>query len=211
VWIVVILVVLVLGYVLITYNGLVSMRNRIENAWAQIDVQLKRRYDLIPNLVETVKGYAAHERETLEAVTRARNMAIAAEGVHEQAEAENMITGALKSLFAVSEAYPDLKANQNFLNLQEELTGTEGRIAYARQFYNDTVYAYNTKIQSVPANVIANQFSFDEREYFEVDDAARGTVEVDFGTAPPVDLGATPPAAEPPANPPASPPAPPSS
>ncbi len=150
VWIIVILVVLVIGYAVITYNGLVSMRNRIENAWAQIDVQLKRRYDLIPNLVETVKGYASHERGTLEAVVQARNMAMNAQGPQEQAEAENMITGALKSVFALQEAYPDLKANENFLNLQEELTGTEGRIAYARQFYNDSVYCYNTKIQSVP-------------------------------------------------------------
>ena len=173
VWIIVILVVVVIGYVVITYNGLVSMRNRIENAWAQIDVQLKRRYDLIPNLVETVKGYAAHERETLENVVQARNMAMTAQGPQDQAAAENMITGALKSVFALQEAYPDLKANENFLNLQEELTGTEGRIAYARQFYNDSVYRYNTKIQSVPSNIIANQFNFDEREYFEVDEASR--------------------------------------
>jgi LemA protein len=200
VWIIVILVVVLIGYAVITYNGLVSLRNRIENAWAQIDVQLKRRHDLIPNLVETVKGYAAHERETLEAVIQARNMAMAAQGPHDQAAAENMITGALKSLFALQEAYPDLKANENFLNLQEELTGTEGRIAYARQFYNDTVYRYNTKIQSVPANVIANQFDFDEREYFEVDDASRANVQVDFGAAPRVDLGGSPPA-EPPAPP----------
>ena len=206
VWIVVILVIVVVLYGVITYNGLVSMRNRIENAWAQIDVQLKRRYDLIPNLVETVKGYAAHERETLEKVVQARNMAMAAQGPQDQAAAENMITGALKSVFALSEAYPDLKANQNFLNLQEELTGTEGRIAYARQFYNDSVYRYNTKIQSVPANVIANQFSFDEREYFEVDEASRGNVEVDFSNAPAVDLDAPPPSA-PPADPP-TPPAP---
>ncbi len=198
VWIIVALVVLLAIYALVTYNGLVSMRNRIENAWAQIDVQLKRRYDLIPNLVETVKGYAAHERGTLEAVVQARNMAMSAQGPQDQAAAENMITGALKSVFALSEAYPDLKANQNFLNLQEELTGTEGRIAYARQFYNDTVYSYNTKIQSVPSNVIAKQFKFAEREYFEVDDAARGSVQVDFG--------ATPPPAAPPAAPPATPP-----
>ena len=198
VWIIVALVVLLAIYALVTYNGLVSMRNRIENAWAQIDVQLKRRYDLIPNLVETVKGYAAHERGTLEAVVQARNVAMAAQGPQDQAAAENMITGALKSVFALSEAYPDLKANQNFLNLQEELTGTEGRIAYARQFYNDTVYRYNTKIQSVPSNVIAKQFKFAEREYFEVDDAARGSVQVDFG--------ATPPPSAPPAAPPATPP-----
>jgi LemA protein len=195
VWIILAIVVLAGIYALVTYNGLVSLRNRIENAWAQIDVQLKRRYDLIPNLVETVKGYAAHERETLEAVIQARNTAMAAEGPHDQAEAENMITGALKSVFALSEAYPDLKANVNFLNLQEELTGTEGRIAYARQFYNDTVFRYNTKIQSVPANLLANQFNFSEREYFEVDDAARGNVQVDFGTTPSADTPPTPPAA----------------
>jgi LemA protein len=205
VWIVVILVVVVIGYVVITYNGLVSMRNRIENAWAQIDVQLKRRYDLIPNLIETVKGYAAHERDTLENVVRARNMAMSAQGPQDQAAAENMITGALKSVFALQEAYPDLKANQNFLNLQEELTGTEGRIAYARQFYNDSVFSYNTKIQSVPSNLIANQFSFDEREYFEVDDASRENVQVDFTNAPAVDLDGAPPPAAPPANPPAPP------
>ena len=167
-------------YVIVAYNGLVSLRNRIENAWAQIDVQLKRRYDLIPNLVETVKGYASHERETLDRVIQARNAGIAASSPHEQAEAENQITGALKSLFALSEAYPDLKANQNFAQLQEELTGTEGRIAYARQFYNDTVYRYNTKIQSFPANVLANTFRFSEREYFQADDESRGPTQVSF-------------------------------
>ena len=193
IWIIVAIVVLLIAYLLLAYNGLVSLRNRIENAWAQIDVQLKRRYDLIPNLVETVKGYAAHERETLDAVIRARNVALAAEGPQDQAAAENMITGALKSVFALSEAYPDLKANVNFLNLQEELTGTEGRIAYARQFYNDTVFRYNTKVQSVPSNIVANQFNFSERQYFEVDEASRGNVEVDFGTAPQVDLGGRPP------------------
>ena len=178
--IVVVLVVLIGGYVLMTYNGLVSLRNRIENAWAQIDVQLKRRYDLIPNLVETVKGYASHEKETLERVIQARNAGMGASGVQEQAQAENMLTGALKSLFALSEAYPDLKANQNFLNLQEELTSTEDRVAYARQFYNDTVYKYNTKIQSFPSNVLANSFNFKEREYFQADDEERGPVNVQF-------------------------------
>jgi LemA protein len=176
----VVLLVLIGGYVLVTYNGLVSLRNRIENAWAQIDVQLKRRYDLIPNLVETVKGYASHEKETLDRVIQARNAGMGANGVAEQAQAENMISGALKSLFALSEAYPDLKANTNFLQLQEELTGTEGRIAYARQFYNDTVYRYNTKIQSFPANILANNFNFAEREYFQADDEARGPVNVQF-------------------------------
>jgi len=178
--IILVIVVLVGLYAVFSYNGLVSLRNRIENAWAQIDVQLKRRYDLIPNLVETVKGYASHERETLDAVIEARNAGMSATGPHDQAEAENQITGALKSLFALSEAYPDLKANQNFAQLQEELTGTEGRIAYARQFYNDTVYRYNTKIQSFPSNVLANAFRFSEREYFEADDESRGPTQVQF-------------------------------
>jgi LemA protein len=176
----VVLVVLVGIYLVVTYNGLVALRNRIENAWAQIDVQLKRRYDLIPNLVETVKGYASHEKETLESVIQARNMAMTAQGPHDQAAAENMITGALKSVFALSEAYPDLKANQNFLQLQEELTGTEGRIAYARQFFNDVVNKYNTKIQSFPAVLIATRMGFVEREYFEADDDSRGPVQVQF-------------------------------
>ena len=174
------LVVLLLLYVIVTYNGLVRLRNRIQNAWAQIDVQLRRRYDLIPNLVEAVKGYAAHEKSTFEAVTQARANAINATGVGDQAQAENLITGALKSLFAVAEAYPDLKANQNFLELQEELSGTEGRIAYARQFYNDSVLKLNTKIQSFPSNIMANAFGFKEREYFEADDASRGPVSVQF-------------------------------
>jgi len=178
---VLIAVLVVVGiYLVVLYNGLVSLRNRIENAWAQIDVQLKRRYDLIPNLVETVKGYAAHERETLDAVIAARNAGMNAEGPHDQAAAENQITGALKSLFALSEAYPDLKANQNFGQLQEELTGTEGRIAYARQFYNDTVYRYNTKVQSFPANILAGMFRFSEREYFQADDESRGPTQVSF-------------------------------
>ena len=178
--IVVIVVLLFIG----AFNGLVRLRNRVDNAWAQIDVQLKRRYDLIPNLVETVKGYAAHERQTLEAVIQARNMAMSAQGPAQQAQAENMITGALKSLFALSEAYPDLKANQNFLNLQEELTGTEGRIAYARQFYNDTVQRYNTKIQTFPTVVIAGMFHFTAREYFEVEETARDAVHVSFDSTP---------------------------
>ena len=180
VWILLALLVVVGIYLVITYNGLVSLRNKIENAWAQIDVQLKRRYDLIPNLVETVKGYAAHERQTLEAVIQARNVALNAQGPHDQAEAENLISGALKSVFALAEAYPDLKANQNFLNLQEELSGTEGRIAYARQYYNDSVFRYNTKIQSFPGNVLANIFRFSEREYFQADDESRGPTQVRF-------------------------------
>jgi len=173
-------VVLLLLYEIVNYNGLVRLRNRIQNAWAQIDVQLKRRYDLIPNLVETVKGYAAHEKGTFEAVTQARANALNAQGPAAQAQAENMISGALKSLFAVSEAYPDLKANQNFLSLQEELSGTEGRISYARQFYNDAVLRLNTKIQSFPSNILAGMFGFKEHEYFEADDTSRGPVSVQF-------------------------------
>ena len=178
--VVIALVVLLLLYVIVTYNGLVRLRNRIQNAWAQIDVQLRRRYDLIPNLVETVKGYATHEKGTFEAVTQARANAINAQGPAEQAQAENMISGALKSLFAVSEAYPDLKANQNFLSLQEELSGTEGRISYARQYYNDAVLRLNTKIQSFPSNILAGMFGFKEHEYFEADDTSRGPVSVQF-------------------------------
>jgi LemA protein len=178
--IVIAVAVLVALYVIVTYNGLVRLRNRIQNAWAQIDVQLRRRYDLIPNLVETVKGYAAHEKGTFEAVTQARANAINAEGPAAQAQAENMISGALKSLFAVSEAYPDLKANQNFLSLQEELSGTEGRISYARQYYNDAVLRMNTKIQSFPSNILAGMFGFTEHEYFEADEGSRGPVSVQF-------------------------------
>jgi LemA protein len=164
----------------VLYNGLVSLRNKVEAAWAQIDVQLTRRFELIPNLVETVKGYASHERETLDAVITARNMAQQASGPAEAAEADNVLTGALKSVFALAEAYPDLKANQNFLALQEELTATEDKVAYARQFYNDTVNRYNTKIQSVPSNVVAGMFTFTEREYFEAGGEARGPVTVQF-------------------------------
>jgi len=163
------------------YNGLIRLRNRADNAWAQVDVQLRRRYDLIPNLVETVKGYAKHEREVFQKVTEARAQAINAGTVEEQGRAENMLSGALKSLFAVAENYPDLKANQNFLMLQEELAGTEGKIAYARQFYNDTVMKFNTKQQVFPANIIANLFGFKEKEYFEIEEpGAREPVKVSF-------------------------------
>ena len=178
--VIVVVVVLLLLYVIATYNGLVKLRNRVENAWAQIDVQLKRRLDLVPNLVETVKGYAAHERQTLDAVIQARNAGVAAQGPQQEAEASNMLTGALRQLFALSEAYPDLKANQNFLSLQEELTATEGRVAYARQFYNDSVLGYNNRIQSFPGNVIANMGNFPPREYFEGDAGEQGPVSVQF-------------------------------
>lgn len=150
------------------YNSLVRFRNEINNSWAQIDVQLKRRTDLIPNLVETVKGYASHERETLEKVIQARNMAVGATNMDDRMAGENMLTGALKSLFAVAEQYPDLKANQNFLALQEELTSTENKVAFARQFYNDRVLAYNNQRETFPSNIVAGMFNFEGKPYFEV-------------------------------------------
>ncbi len=183
VWVILGVVVLLVVIVIFIYNSLIRSRNRVDNAWSQIDVQLRRRYDLIPNLVETVKGYAAHERQTLEAVTSARANAMDAQQrgtVGQQAQAENALTGALKSLFAVSEAYPDLKANQNFLQLQEELTSTEDRIAYARQFYNDSVLNYNNSIQVFPKNILAGMFNFEKREFFEGEPEAEGPVKVEF-------------------------------
>jgi LemA protein len=179
-WIVLaIVVVLVLGLIWI-YNRLVSLRTRVDNGWSQIDVQLRRRADLIPNLVETVKGYAAHERELFEHVTEARARSIEASGVPQQAEAENQVTAGLRQLLAVVENYPQLKANENFLALQEELVGTESKIAYARQFYNDQVMRLNTLIQSFPSSLVANVFRFRERPFFEIDDPARGPVAVEL-------------------------------
>ena len=180
-WIAVGVAVLFVIFLIATYNRLVRLRNRVEAAWSQIDVQLRRRHDLIPNLVETVKGYAAHERETLEAVTKARQQAVAAKGVEEQAQAENMLTATLRQLFAVAEAYPDLKANENFLALQEELTGTESRIAFSRQFYNEQVLAYDNALETFPSNLVAGAFSFKPKEYFEAEDGTREPVRVDFG------------------------------
>ena len=179
--IIAVLVVVLVLYLIAAYNGLIRRRNQIENAWSQVDVQLKRRIDLIPNLVEAVKGYAAHEKETLDAVVQARNAAIAAPATpHGQAEADTQITGALRQLFALSEAYPDLKANQNFLALQEELTATEGRVAYSRQFYNDSVLEYNNKLQAFPTMFFAKALKFERREYFETDEAARQVPKVQF-------------------------------
>ncbi|MFN2587376.1 MAG: LemA family protein [Actinomycetota bacterium] len=172
---------LVVLFLILTFNRLVKLRNRIDAAWSQIDVQLRRRHDLIPNLVETVKGYAAHERQTLEAVVAARRQAVEATGVESQAQAENMLTGALRQLFALAEAYPDLKANQNFLALQEELAGTEGRIAFSRQFYNEQTLAYDNARESFPTNVVAGVFNFEPREYFEAEESSREPVRVDFG------------------------------
>jgi LemA protein len=179
-WIVIGIGVLVVLYALVTYNRLIRNRNRIDAAWSQIDVQLRRRYDLIPNLVETVKGYAAHERGIFERVAEARSAGIAAKTVPEQAQAENQLTQALRQLFAVVENYPQLKANENFLALQEELTGTEGRIAFSRQFYNEQVLTYNNLVQQAPSNVVANLANFSTREYFEIEEAAAGPVRVQF-------------------------------
>jgi LemA protein len=181
VWVVVGVVVLLVLWTIYAYNRLVTYRNRAEEGWSQIDVQLRRRYDLIPNLVETVKGYAAHERELFEEVARARSAAIGASGAAEQASAENAITSGLRKLLAVAENYPDLKASENFLALQEELTGTESKIAYARQYYNEQVRLLNTRIQSFPSSVIAGAFHFGRREFFDIEDAARGPVQVDLG------------------------------
>jgi len=179
--------IIVIGLIILVvvgmYNSLITLRNRCDNGWAQIDVQLRRRYDLIPNLVETVKGYAKHEREVFERVTQARTQAINAGTVKEQGTAENMLSGALKSLFAVAENYPELKANQNFLMLQEELAGTESKVAYSRQFYNDSVMKYNTRLQVFPSNILAGMFGFKGRDYFEIGEseaAAKGPVKVSF-------------------------------
>jgi LemA protein len=175
------IIAVIVFWVIGLYNNLITLRNRCDNAWAQVDVQLKRRYDLIPNLVETVKGYAKHEREVFEKVTQARTAAIAATGIKDQGAAENMLSGALKSMFAVAEAYPELKANQNFLMLQEELAGTESKIAYARQFYNDIVMKFNTRQQVFPSNIIAGMFHFQLKEYFELEEpAAKEPVKVQF-------------------------------
>jgi LemA protein len=181
-WLIVLIVIVVLLalFGLFLYNGLIKKRNRVENAWSQIDVQLKRRQDLIPNLVETVKGYAAHERGTLDAVVQARNAAASATGPVAAAQADNQITGALRQLFALSEAYPDLKADTSFLALQEELSATEGKVAYARQFYNDSVLDYNTGIQTFPAALIADRMGFRQREYFEAGEGAREAPTVQF-------------------------------
>jgi LemA protein len=189
------------------YNGLVRSRFRVREAWSSIDIQLKRRSSMIPNLVETVRGYASHEREVLENVTRARAMLDRAGSPGEAAQANNMLTQTLRSLFAVSEAYPDLKANQNFLELQRELRDTEDKIAYARQFYNRNVLSYNEKTHTVPSVFVANMFGFRPEEFFEAEEEAREDVRVSFAapaapSAPPQGT------AQPPASPPAEPPPP---
>jgi len=180
--IIIITVVLVVfvAYIIGIYNSLISLKNRINNGWAQIETQLQRRYDLIPNLVETVKGYAAHEKEVLDRVSTARSGLLNAKGVGGKCEADNALSGTLKTLFAVAENYPELKANENFRELQLELTSTENKIAYARQFYNDTVMRFNTAIESFPKNVIASFMNLIAREYYEIKPEAREPIKVKF-------------------------------
>ena len=163
------IVILLVFWVMSMYNGLVRLRNQVKNAWSQIDVQLKRRHDLIPNLVETAKGYMKHERETLDSVTKARTQAMQAQGVAESAKAEGQLSEALSKFMLVVENYPDLKASQNFLALQEELTTTENKVGFARQFYNDQVQQFNTRIESVPTNILANMFGFKQSEFFQIE------------------------------------------
>ena len=181
-WIVLAIIVIIVIAIIAMYNGLVSAKVKVDNAWSQIDVQLQRRFDLIPNFVETVKGYAAHESETLEKVTQLRTSWANAGTVAEKAELDNQLSGALKTIMAVSENYPDLKANQNFSELSEELRNTENKISFSRQFYNDSVTMYNQKLQLFPSNIIAGMFNFTPRELFTAEsDEARKNVKVDFG------------------------------
>ena len=180
-----VLAVVIVGiYLLVTYNIFVTLKNRVKEAWSDIEVQMKRRYDLIPNLVEIVKGYAVHEKNTLEAVIQARNMAMASQGsIEDKAKAENMLTGTLKSLFALSENYPNLKANENFLELQRELTDTENKIQASRRFYNSNVLAINTKLEMFPSNIIGKMFGFQKQDFFKLDEneqAAKQAVKISF-------------------------------
>ena len=180
VWIIIGVIVLIALYVVNTYNTFVKLRNRVKDQWAQIDVQLKRRFDLIPNLVETVKGYTKHESETLEAVIKARNTYVSATLPEDQMKADGELTQAISKLFALTESYPDLKANTNFQALQQELTETESKIAAARQFYNDTVMVYNNKVSMVPSNIIASLFKFNKEAFFEANETERQNVQVKF-------------------------------
>ncbi|MCX8127397.1 MAG: LemA family protein [Synergistetes bacterium] len=179
-WIILVVLLLIAGIIVIYYNRFITLRNRVDNAWAQIEVQLKRRADLIPNLVETVKGYASHEKETFEKVTQARSAVLSAKTPKEFAQAEGELTTALKTLFAIAEAYPELKANSNFQELQKELAETENKIAYTRQFYNDTVLMYNNAIETFPGIIIARLFNFTKREFFEAEEGERIAPKISF-------------------------------
>src|SRR3989344_8525012 len=179
-WIVIIVVAVIVLWLIFTFNSFIRLKNMVNNAWSQIDVQLKRRFDLIPNLMEAVKGYMKHERGTLKEITEARTSFLNAKGPSQMAKADNQLSGALKSIFAVAESYPKLEASQNFIQLQEELSGTESKIAYARQFYNDSVNDWNVKLQSFPSNLIAKIFSFSEKEFFKTEESERKNVKVSF-------------------------------
>jgi LemA protein len=179
-WVFLIILVVIVGGGILIYNGLVQMREHVDAAWSDIDVQLKRRHDLVPNLVETVKGYASHERQTLEGVIQARNAAMSASGPAERGQAENALSGALRQVFALSEAYPQLQAAENFRDLQQTLRQLEDAIQRSRGIYNNRVREYNTKIRSIPSNIVANAFSFRAREFFEIDEAAREAPRVSF-------------------------------
>lgn len=178
-WIIIGVLVLIVLYLIWTYNRFITLRTRIENAWSQIDVQLKRRYDLIPNLVNAVKGYMKHERGTLEGITKARAMLVSG-SITEKAKADGEISKALKSIFAVAESYPKLQASENFMQLQEELSGTESKIAYARQYYNDSALEFNTKVQKFPSNIIAKMFGFVQKQFFKTEGKEREAVKVEF-------------------------------
>ncbi|MCX7778782.1 MAG: LemA family protein [Patescibacteria group bacterium] len=179
-WILIVLIFLLIFWLVSIFNSLVVARNRVDEAWSDIEIQLKRRYDLIPNLVETVKGYAGHERELFQKITEARSQALAAKTIREHAEAENFLSSTLKTLFAVAENYPDLKASQNFLELQRELTDTEDKIQAARRFYNSNVRDFNTKIQIFPNNLVAGWLKFTPREFFEIDEEEKEPIKVKF-------------------------------
>lgn len=179
-WIILGIIAAIVIWAIVVYNGLIRLKNRVDEAWSDIDVQLKRRYDLIPNLVSTVKGYASHEKEVFEKVTEARTRAMGAQGAGDKAQAENMLSQTLKSLFAVAEAYPDLKANQNFLELQRDLTDTEDKIQASRRFYNGNVRDFNTKIQVFPNNIFAGMLNFTTREFFEAEEEEKKSVKVEF-------------------------------
>ncbi len=179
-WILIVVAAVVVLWLILTFNSFISLKNRVDNAWSQIDVQLKRRFDLIPNLIEAVKGYMKHEKGTLKEITDARTSFLNAKGPAQMAKAENQLAGALKSIFAVAENYPKLEASQNFMQLQEELSGTESKIAYARQFYNDSVQDWNVKLQSFPSNLIAAIFRFGQKEFFKTEEAERKAVKVKF-------------------------------
>ena len=180
IWILIVVLVLIVLWFVLSYNSFVRLRNQIDNAWSQIDVQLKRRFDLIPNLMNTVKGYMKHEKDTLTEITEARTSFLNAKSIKDKAKAENQLEGALKTIFAVAENYPNLKASENFMQLQEELSGTESKIAYSRQHYNDSVQSYENKRETFPSNLIANIFNFGEKEFFKTDEKERENVKVEF-------------------------------